>query len=32
VQDEILAPVPPEKRAALLDALALLAELPPDEG
>jgi len=31
VQDEILAPVPPEKRAALLEALALLAELPPDE-
>jgi DNA-binding MarR family transcriptional regulator len=31
VQDEILAPVPREKRAALLEALALLAELPPDE-
>jgi DNA-binding MarR family transcriptional regulator len=32
VQEQILAPVPPEKRAALLEALALLAELPPDEG
>ncbi|HEY7608387.1 MAG TPA: MarR family winged helix-turn-helix transcriptional regulator [Alphaproteobacteria bacterium] len=31
VQDEILAPVPPEKRAAVLEALVLLAELPPDE-
>ena len=30
-QEEILAPVPPEKRAALLEALVLLAELPPDE-
>jgi DNA-binding MarR family transcriptional regulator len=31
VQEEILAPVPPEKRAALMEALALLAELPPDD-
>ena len=31
VQEEILAPVPPEKRAALLEALELLAELPADE-
>ena len=31
VQDEILAPVPPEKRAALLEALELLAELPSDD-
>jgi DNA-binding MarR family transcriptional regulator len=31
VQEEILTPVPPEKRAALLEALELLAELPPDE-
>jgi len=31
VQEEILAPVPPEKRAALLEALELLADLPPDE-
>lgn len=30
VQDAILAPVPAEKRAALLEALTLLAELPPD--
>ena len=30
-QEAILAPVPPEKRAALLEALVLLAELPPDE-
>jgi hypothetical protein len=30
-QDRILAPVPPEKRAALMDALELLADLPPDE-
>lgn len=30
-QDRILAPVPPEKRAALLEALALLAELPQDD-
>jgi DNA-binding MarR family transcriptional regulator len=30
-QEQILAPVPPEKRAALLEALALLAELPPDD-
>lgn len=30
VQDAILAPVPAEKRAALLEALELLAELPPD--
>ena len=30
-QEEILAPVPPDKRAALLEALVLLAELPPDE-
>jgi DNA-binding MarR family transcriptional regulator len=29
-QEAILAPVPPEKRAALLEALALLAELPPE--
>ncbi len=31
VQDAILAPVPPEKRAALMEALALLADLPPDD-
>jgi len=31
VQEEILAPVPAERRATLLEALALLAELPPDE-
>ncbi len=30
-QDRILAPVPPEKRAALLEALALLAELPQND-
>jgi len=30
-QDRILAPVPPEKRAALLEALVLLAELPQDD-
>jgi DNA-binding MarR family transcriptional regulator len=30
-QEEILAPVPSEKRAALLEALLLLADLPPDE-
>lgn len=28
VQERILAPVPPEKRAALMEALALLAEVP----
>ncbi|MBL8665244.1 MAG: winged helix-turn-helix transcriptional regulator [Candidatus Odyssella sp.] len=27
-QERILAPVPPEKRAALMEALALLAEVP----
>ena len=31
IQETILAPVPPEKRAALLEALELLADLPPDE-
>lgn len=31
VQDKILAPVPPERRTALLKALALLAELPPGD-
>jgi DNA-binding MarR family transcriptional regulator len=30
VQAAILAPVPPEKRAALLEALELLADLPPN--
>ncbi len=30
VQEQILAPVPPEKRAALMEALTLLAALPPD--
>jgi DNA-binding MarR family transcriptional regulator len=29
-QDAILAPVPPEKRAALLELLELLADLPPE--
>lgn len=29
-QDAIMAPVPPERRAAVMEALELLADLPPD--